>query len=91
MEKEKDVLPLLATETMIVKHISFKEEPDAWAESIPTARVELQFWGKSRYEYFYPNQLVFTLKGQRARDAVKLYKKGDVIHCRCELIVATKH
>lgn len=91
MEKKKDVLPLLATETMVIKNIEFHEVRSLFGEMVPHARVEVQYFCKSMHEYFYPQHLIFDLQGQRANDVAKLYKTGDVIHCRCELIVATKH
>lgn len=44
MEKEKRVLPLLGTETMIVKDIEFNEEHTSQG-ALPRARVELEYWG----------------------------------------------
>lgn len=90
MEKDKRVLPLLGTETMIVKDIELKEQRTAFGEMLQTAYVELQFWGDSAFEYYYPQSCVLTLVGKRAQDAAKTYKEGDVIRCSCKLFVATK-
>lgn len=90
MEKDKRVLPLLGTETMIVKDIEFNEEHTSLG-ALPRARVELEYWGASSYEMLYPQRVCFTLTGPRACDAAKLYKKGDVMRCCCDLFVATKN